>query len=242
MPFDLTVRAACCARRLVASSRARLTRASCRRRRAQTGRFVPEKSNIWRDCVDGYYDWVKEHIAEVRPRPHWRCVRSADATPRRVRPRPRRTAHQGAPLNEPDHCGDPPLLLAAGNGARRAGRGAALAARRAAVSSTSHRLPRRAGHLACVKLLIEEGADIQQAGAVRIASVRSGKACSPLTQLTLSTDERHPSAARRAQRPPADGHVPGGAGRGPEHRRPGAFIQWSTTGTLFCVLSGVVVV
>lgn len=24
---------------------------------------------------------------------------------------------QGAPLNEPDHCGDPPLLLAAGNGA-----------------------------------------------------------------------------------------------------------------------------
>jgi len=27
---------------------------------------VPEKSNIWRDCVDGMYDWVKEHIAEVR--------------------------------------------------------------------------------------------------------------------------------------------------------------------------------
>lgn len=24
---------------------------------------------------------------------------------------------QGAPLNESDHCGDPPLLLAAGNGA-----------------------------------------------------------------------------------------------------------------------------
>jgi hypothetical protein len=24
---------------------------------------------------------------------------------------------QGAPLNEADHCGDPPLLLAAGNGA-----------------------------------------------------------------------------------------------------------------------------
>ena len=31
----------------------------------QTGKFVPEKSNIWRDCVDGYYDWVKEHIEEV---------------------------------------------------------------------------------------------------------------------------------------------------------------------------------
>ena len=25
-------------------------------------------------------------------------------------------AMQGAPLNESDHCGDPPLLLAAGNG------------------------------------------------------------------------------------------------------------------------------
>lgn len=29
---------------------------------------MPEKSNIWRDCVDGYYDWVKEHIAEVSTR------------------------------------------------------------------------------------------------------------------------------------------------------------------------------
>ena len=32
----------------------------------QSGKFIPEKSNIWRDCVDGYYDWVKEHIQEVR--------------------------------------------------------------------------------------------------------------------------------------------------------------------------------
>jgi hypothetical protein len=31
----------------------------------QTGKFVPEKSNIWRDCVDGYIDWVREHIEEV---------------------------------------------------------------------------------------------------------------------------------------------------------------------------------
>ena len=30
-----------------------------------TGKFIPEKSNIWRDCVDGFYDWVKEHILEV---------------------------------------------------------------------------------------------------------------------------------------------------------------------------------
>ena len=74
----------------------------------QTGRFIPDKSNIWRDCVDGYYDWVKEHINE------------------------------GAPLNEADHCGDPPLLLAAGN-----------------------------GHTAVCDLLISEGADIQQAGLMK---------------------------------------------------------------------------
>jgi hypothetical protein len=33
----------------------------------QTGKFIPEKSNIWRDCCDGMYDWVKEHIMEVCP-------------------------------------------------------------------------------------------------------------------------------------------------------------------------------
>jgi len=74
----------------------------------QTGRFVPDKSNIWRDCCDGYIDWVKEHIAE------------------------------GAPLNESDHCGDPPLLLAAGN-----------------------------GHMAVCDLLVNEGADLQQAGLMK---------------------------------------------------------------------------
>eukprot|EP00983_Pelagomonas_calceolata_P063472 1147745-Pelagomonas_calceolata.AAC.4 len=51
-----------------------------------SGKFIPEKSNIWRDACDGYYDWVKEHI------------------------------YEGAPINEADHCGDPPLILAAGNG------------------------------------------------------------------------------------------------------------------------------
>ncbi|WIA11512.1 hypothetical protein OEZ85_011625 [Tetradesmus obliquus] len=68
-----------------------------------TGKFIPEKSNIWRDCCDGMYDWVKEHIME------------------------------GCTLNESDHCGDPPMVLAAGG-----------------------------GHLTCVKLLLEEGAAIEQ--------------------------------------------------------------------------------
>jgi len=98
------------------------------RRRTQSGKFIPEKSNIWRDCVDGYYDWVKEHIAD------------------------------GAPLNEPDHCGDPPLLLAAGN-----------------------------GHLAVVKLLLEEGADIEQRGVVRREP----------TAISLSFSSRPDPAARR---------------------------------------------
>lgn len=74
----------------------------------QNGRFIPDKSNVWRDCCDGYYDWVKEHIEE------------------------------GCPLDEADHCGDPPMLLAAGN-----------------------------GHTSCCDLLLSEGADIQQAGLMK---------------------------------------------------------------------------
>lgn len=68
-----------------------------------SGKYVAEKTNIWRDACDGHVDWLQEHI---------------DA---------------GAPLSSPDLCGDPPLILAAGN-----------------------------GHLAAVKLLVEDGADLEQ--------------------------------------------------------------------------------
>lgn len=65
MPFDLivSVRAPRLPRFRPAAGPSRLPRAPpCP---SQTGKFVPEKSNIWRDCVDGFYDWVKEHIEEV---------------------------------------------------------------------------------------------------------------------------------------------------------------------------------
>ena len=34
-----------------------------------TGRFIPEKTNIWRDCVDGYLDWVKVGLPAVSAEP-----------------------------------------------------------------------------------------------------------------------------------------------------------------------------
>eukprot|EP00958_Prasinococcus_capsulatus_P013990 scaffold1456_cov392-Prasinococcus_capsulatus_cf.AAC.9 len=53
-----------------------------------TGRFIPEKTNIWRDCVDGYLDWVKVCCSARSNRGIgrvWRCsvplsLRSAAAT------------------------------------------------------------------------------------------------------------------------------------------------------------------
>jgi hypothetical protein len=50
--------------------------------------FIPEKSNIWRDACDGQLDFVREHVLE------------------------------GATVNVADLCGDPPLVLAAGNGVK----------------------------------------------------------------------------------------------------------------------------
>ena len=104
----------------------------------QSGVFVPEKSNIWRDCVDGYYDWVKEHIAEVRrertrERERKRGREGGFVFGKRRRKKNEeektkrstslhlslRSHKQGAPINEADHCGDPPMVLAAGNGEKR---------------------------------------------------------------------------------------------------------------------------
>ena len=66
MPFDLTVRMRSRQHFVRAAAENRGFAPDCFPKQHQTGRFVPEKSNIWRDCVDGYYDWVKEHIAEAR--------------------------------------------------------------------------------------------------------------------------------------------------------------------------------
>ena len=59
--------------------------------------------------MDGYIDWVKEHVQEVCGSP---LSQAAGCRLPALTQAPR-----GAPLNESDHCGDPPLLLAAGNGA-----------------------------------------------------------------------------------------------------------------------------
>ena len=89
--------------------------------------------------MDGYYDWVKEHIQEVGLLLRSVCFLLSLFLVSLQQHRlffteKHTTKHkQGAPLNEADHCGDPPLLLAAGN-----------------------------GHLPCCKLLLEEGADVDQ--------------------------------------------------------------------------------
>lgn len=83
---------------------------------------------------------------------------------------------QGAPLNEADHCGDPPLLLAAGNGAiglmacrvgggGRGGPALIRASRLAGACPSTPHMP-AAGHLAVCKLLVEEGADLEQRNVV----------------------------------------------------------------------------
>ena len=101
------------------------------------------------------------------------CTAAALATPPSAARHRHRTPPQGAPLNESDHCGDPPLLLAAGNGA--AGERAAVVAARVATRVpwlTAAARPTPAappGHLAVCKLLLEEGADIEQRNVVRPA-------------------------------------------------------------------------
>jgi hypothetical protein len=88
---------------------------------------------------------------------------------------------QGAPLNDSDHCGDPPLLLAAGNGE-------ALETRTSADQSVTHYNAMEllsqsltciidsvliSGHKACVQLLLDEGADIEQRNVVHPPTERT---------------------------------------------------------------------
>ena len=96
--------------------------------------------------MDGYYDWVKEHIEEVNKTLDLGNDFKRSAEMFLLFPIGYSSIIfvnnaiinlQGAPLNEADHCGDPPLLLAAGN-----------------------------GHLTCCKLLLDEGADIEQRNVV----------------------------------------------------------------------------
>jgi hypothetical protein len=141
----------------------------------QNGKFVPEKSNIWRDCVDGYYDWVKEHLEEVGS--HSGSSGHSVAIICSVHGSASRTDAnckllQGAPLNESDHCGDPPLLLAAGNGEAQGQARSLVHSHKYTSVLTRHRTcaaAHGAGHLTCCKLLLDEGADIEQRNVVRTA-------------------------------------------------------------------------
>lgn len=97
---------------------------------------MPEKSNIWRDCCDGYLDWVKEHVAD------------------------------GCSLDASDACGDPPLVLAAGGGHLAVvsfllDEGASIdgGATRSAMGETPLIRAAHNGHVDVVRFLLLKGAD-----------------------------------------------------------------------------------
>jgi len=100
----------------------------------QTGLFVPDKSNIWRDSCDGYLDWVKEHVAD------------------------------GCSLDASDACGDPPLVLACGNGHLSVAQfllaeGASLDGARSVMGETALVRAAHNGHVDVVRFLLGRGAD-----------------------------------------------------------------------------------
>jgi ankyrin repeat protein len=110
---------------------------------------VPDKSNIWRDSCDGYLDWVKEHVAD------------------------------GCPLDASDACGDPPLVLACGNGHLAVARlllaeGASFDGARSVMGETALVRAAHNGHVDVVRFLLGQGADAL--AAVSWFSLRSERA------------------------------------------------------------------
>jgi hypothetical protein len=148
MPFDLIVESWGAASqrgasggkgRVIASARSRSqktqkTRKKKQKKQKQTGLFVPDKSNIWRDSCDGYLDWVKEHVRD------------------------------GCSLDSSDACGDPPLVLAAGNGHLAVAsflldEGASLDGARSVMGETALVRAAHNGHVDVVRFLLAKGAD-----------------------------------------------------------------------------------
>lgn len=122
-----------------------------------TGKFIPEKSNIWRDACDGYLDWVKGTLGVIFDQPH---------APLHVHIYPS-TEHveDGAPINYPDLCGDPPMVLAAGGGHRTVVRylreeGARPDQRNVMGETPLIRAAHNGHYWVCKDLLEEGGADV----------------------------------------------------------------------------------